>query len=133
MACLRTERLCSGVFTDQKHKADVVVSYSQTQVTVEQLPALLGILQQELPKLKPGLEIVSTRSANINGQAWVSLECNSAVPGEKVQNDMYVTSMNGRMLTMSFVCYNDSAKCAPSELSSVRSTVHVIMQSKRPL
>ena len=86
------------VFANSRGNVSIAITFSQTVVSLDQLPQLKTSMEQMLPRMIPGLEWIARETLEINGRPWIHFELTSFAVDADIHNHMYMTSFDGRML-----------------------------------
>jgi hypothetical protein len=76
----------------------VGVTFSPAKVSPSKLQELKEAFEQMLPKMIPGLQWQTRDFVEINGVKWAHFRFTSQAVDTDIQNDMYVTSFEGKAL-----------------------------------
>lgn len=80
----------------------VGVSVSDIPLAPEQLPEVKAFLEDYLENSVPGFQWLEHDFVNLGGQDWIKLEFLSEAPEQRIHNDMYITSLQGKLLGFNF-------------------------------
>lgn len=80
----------------------VGVSVSNIPLTPDQLPEVKTFLEEYLETSVPGFQWLEHDFVNLGGQDWIKLEFLSEAPEQRIHNDMYITSLQGKLLGFNF-------------------------------
>lgn len=89
-------------YANAGREVSVGISISDIELATEQLPEARQFLADFLESSVPGFQWIENDFVNIAGQDWIKLEFLSQDNGRQVHNDLYITSLDGRLLGFNF-------------------------------
>jgi hypothetical protein len=90
------------VFANETQSVSVAVNFSPARISPSQLPGLKESLEQAFSRMTPGLQWQTKEFLEINGTRWIHFKFTSNAIDTEIQNDMYVTSFDGKALFFNF-------------------------------
>ena len=113
------------VYANELGSVSIAVTYSETAIAPAQLADLRSTMEQLLPRTIPGLEWIARETMDINGQPWVHFEFTSLAIDTEIHNDMYMTSLDGRMLAINMNSTEAEYAVVRGALARSRNTLRV--------
>jgi hypothetical protein len=90
------------VFGNETLSVNVAVTFSNANVSSEQLPEYKEAMEELLPRLIPGLKWLKRELIEIDGRKWCHFELTSYALDTDIHNHLYSTSLDGKVLTFGF-------------------------------
>jgi hypothetical protein len=91
------------VYTDERGTINIGLSRNTAvDITVKDLPELKEVLDQQLQAAKP--EDYKSSIRKINGYEYIVLEFITKAPATRIFNQMFVTSLDGKLMIGTFNC-----------------------------
>jgi hypothetical protein len=100
------ERRPTEVYTDDSGAINIAISLTNNQVSLEQLPDVEKALKKQFARTS-NITLNSSKITSVNGRKYVILNFYSQAIDARIYNLMYVTSLNDKMLLISFNCKTD--------------------------
>ncbi len=92
------------VYSNENGTVSIAVNHTNNAITLEQLPQLLPVFEQQFSNLYPTIKWQKKEVIKINGRDFVILEFETPAIDTPIYNLMAVSSLDGRMLMGSFNC-----------------------------
>lgn len=103
----------------------IAVTLSDVPLTPEQLPELKQVMESSLEQAQPELEWLERGFLEINGVRWLKLESITPALDANIRNDMYFTSLNGRMVGFNFNSTVEADDAVRTELLRSRDSIQI--------
>lgn len=91
------------VFTNADASINIVFDHTQDKATQEQLPEFKKVFQQQFAS-NASIDYRKGEIRKINGRDFIIIEMVTPIPGDKIYNLMFITSLDGRLLLGTFNC-----------------------------
>ncbi len=89
-------------YANETRDVSVGITVSDIPLEAEQLPAVKIVLEDFLETSVPGFQWLDHDFVNLGGQDWIKLEFISQIEDQRIHNDMYITSLQGKLLGFNF-------------------------------
>lgn len=113
------------VYANDRRSVAVAITFSNANLTPEQLPELKAVMEEFLQKAKPDLKWVERDLITLNGIRWVKLESTTKAIDTDIHNDMYFTSFDGKMLGFNFNSTVEMYDKAKADLQKSRDSITI--------
>lgn len=113
------------VYANKRRTVSVAITFSQAQVSPDQLPELKNFLPKFLEQVRPGIEWITQDFTVINKVRWIQLEFISRAIDTNIHNDAYFTSFDGKMLGFNFNSTVEQYSAVSAELSKSRNSITI--------
>ena len=113
------------VYANERRSVAVAITFSQAQVSPEQLPELKNFLQKFIERAMPNIKWITQNFAVINNVRWVQLEFISRAIDTDIHNDAYFTSFDGKMLGFNFNSTVEQYDALSAELRKSRDSITI--------
>lgn len=113
------------VYANERRTVSVAITFSQAQISPEQLPELKNFLPKFLELAVPGIEWITQDFTVINKVRWIQLEFISKAIDTNIHNDAYFTSFNGKMLGFNFNSTVEQYDAVRAELIKSRNSITI--------
>ena len=90
------------VFANETGAVSVAITFSPARMAPEQLAEYGDAMEQMLPRMIPGMELINREFVTIDGRKWLHLEFESNAIDTDIHNHMYMTSFSGKALIFGF-------------------------------
>jgi hypothetical protein len=115
-------------FGNDTRGVSICCTVSSQAVRPDQLPDLKAALENQLPKLTPGLQWIKKDIVEIKGTQWVCFEFTSqAADNGLIHNIMMITSNHGVMVAINF---NSTAKLFGAYEQKLRDDIQTVQVKK---
>lgn len=111
------------VYANKRRTVSVAITFSQAQVSPEQLPELKNFLPKFLELAVPDIKWITQDFTVINKLRWIKLELISRAIDTNIHNDAYFTSFDGKMLGFNFNSTVEQYDAAKAELRKSRDSI----------
>ena len=92
----------SYAYANEARDVSVGITVSDIPLEAEQLPEVKRVLEDFLESSVPGFQWLEHDFVNLGGQDWIKLEFISQTQDQRIHNDMYITSLQGKLLGFNF-------------------------------
>ena len=89
-------------YANEARDVSVGITVSDIPLEAEQLPEVKTVLEAFLEQSVPGFQWLEHDFVNLGGQDWIKLEFISQTQDQRIHNDMYITSLQGKLLGFNF-------------------------------
>lgn len=89
-------------YANEARDVSVGITVSDIPLAAEQLPEVKAVLEDFLEDSVPGFQWLEHDFVNLSGQDWIKLEFISQTLDQQIHNDMYITSLQGKLLGFNF-------------------------------
>lgn len=90
------------VYSNENGSVNVAFNHTQNRVTVEELPQIKTVLEQQFNN--PQVELLGSEVKEINGREYILLEMITPAADARIYNLMFVTSLEERLFIGTFNC-----------------------------
>lgn len=90
------------VYASEGREGSIGISLSETDLATEQLPEAREFLVEFLEAYVPGFQWIENDIVAFGGSDWIKLEFLSQDGDTQVHNDLYITSLDGKLLGFNF-------------------------------
>lgn len=113
------------VYANKRRTVSVAITFSQAQISPEQLPELKNFLPKFLELAVPGIKWITQDFTVINKVRWIQLEFISRAIDTNIHNDAYFTSFDGKMLGFNFNSTVEQYDAVSAELIKSRNSITI--------
>lgn len=113
------------VYANERRSVAIAITFSNANLTPEQLPELKEVMEEFLQKAKPDLKWLDRDLITLNGVRWVKLESTTKAIDTDIHNDMYFTSFDGKMLGFNFNSTVEMYDKARADLQKSRDSITI--------
>lgn len=113
------------VYANKRRSVSVAITFSQAQISPEQLPELKNFLPKFLERVRPGIKWITQDFTVINKVRWIQLEFISSAIDTNIHNDAYFTSFDGKMLGFNFNSTVEQYDAVSAELIKSRNSITI--------
>lgn len=113
------------VYANKRRTVSVAITFSQAQISPEQLPELKNFLPKFLELAVPGIKWITQDFTVINKVRWIQLEFISKAIDTNIHNDAYFTSFDGKMLGFNFNSTVEQYDALSAELRKSRDSITI--------
>ncbi|MBW4637600.1 MAG: hypothetical protein KME05_05080 [Gloeocapsa sp. UFS-A4-WI-NPMV-4B04] len=111
------------VYANKRRTVSVAITFSQAQISPEQLPELKNFLPKFLELAVPGIKWITQGFTVINKVRWIQLDFISKAIDTNIHNDAYFTSFDGKMLGFNFNSTVEQYDAVKTELRKSRDSI----------
>lgn len=111
------------VYANKRRTVSVAITFSQAQISPEQLPELKNFLPKFLELAVPDIKWITQDFTVINKVRWIQLEFISRAIDTNIHNDAYFTSFDGKMLGFNFNSTVEQYDAVKAELRKSRDSI----------
>lgn len=111
------------VYANKRRTVSVAITFSQAQVSPEQLPELKNFLPKFLELAVPDIKWITQDFTVINKVRWIQLEFIIKAIDTNIHNDAYFTSFDGKMLGFNFNSTVEQYDAVKAELRKSRDSI----------
>lgn len=113
------------VYANKRRTVSVAITFSQAQISPEQLPELKNFLPKFLELAVPDIKWITQDFTVINKVRWIQLEFISSAIDTNIHNDAYFTSFDGKMLGFNFNSTVEEYDAVNAELIKSRNSITI--------
>lgn len=113
------------VYANKRRTVSVAITFSQAEISPDQLPELKKFLPKFLEQVRPGIEWITQDFTVINNVRWIQLDFISKAIDTNIHNDTYFTSFNGKMLGFNFNSTVEQYDAVSAELIKSRNSITI--------
>jgi hypothetical protein len=111
------------LFANDTQSVSAGVTFSPAKVSPNKLQELKETFEEMLPKMSPGLQWQTRDFVEINGVKWVHLKFLSKAIDTDIQNDMFITSFEGRALIFAFNSISREYEAVKASLDESKNSI----------
>lgn len=111
------------VYANKRRTVSVAITFSQAEISPEQLPELKNFLPKFLELAVPSIKWITQDFTMINKVRWIQLNFISKAIDTNIHNDAYFTSFNGKMLGFNFNSTVEQYDAVKAELRKSRDSI----------
>lgn len=112
-------------FANETQSVSAGITFSPGQVSPNKLEELKEAFEQMLPRMSPGLQWQTREIVEINGVKWVHFRFTSQAIDTDIQNDMYITSFEGKALIFAFNSVISEYEAVKALLDESKSSIRI--------